>query len=135
MEVRGIGADLPAAISLPDLRLAEPLARLVGDHERRVDEQDSITVSGCAIRPADRLLDAACSARVEDLAVPVDNRHAGLIGHKVGTAFPPGKVNTDEPSTCHTEVVPHPYSARGTTNRCGDNGDRERRSPTVFGGA
>src|SRR6185437_6560710 len=58
-------------------------------------EPDSITVSGCAIGPADRLLDAACPARVEDLAVPVDNRHAGLIGHKVGTTFPPGKVNTD----------------------------------------
>jgi hypothetical protein len=64
MNVRGIGADLPAAVSLSDPHLAEPLTYLVGDHERRGGEQKSITVSGRAIRPADRLLDAACPARV-----------------------------------------------------------------------
>jgi len=71
-----------------------------------------------------------CPASVQDLAVPVDNRHAGLIGRKVGAAFPPGKVNTDEPSICHTEVVP-----RRVLDVAGDRGDRERRSPTAFGGA
>jgi hypothetical protein len=56
MGVRGIGADLPAAITLPDLRLAQPLAGLVAEDERRVGEQDGITVSGAGVRPADGLL-------------------------------------------------------------------------------
>ena len=46
------------------------MAERVGDHERRVGEQDSITVSGSGIRPADGLLDVACPASVQDLAVP-----------------------------------------------------------------
>ena len=41
--------------------------------------------------------------------VPVDNRHAGLIGQSVGITFSPAKINTDEASICHTEVVPHAY--------------------------
>jgi hypothetical protein len=109
MDVRRISADLSAAVPLPDLRLAEPLARLVADHERRVDEQDSVTVCGCCVRPADRLPDAACPAGVQDLAVPVYNRHAGLIGQKVAIALSPGEVNTDEASICHTDVIPPPY--------------------------
>jgi hypothetical protein len=108
-----VSANLPATIPLPDLRLAQTLARLVAHHEWHVGEQDSVTVSGRGIRPADGLLDAACSASVQDLPVPVDDRHACLIGHKVGTPFPPGKVNTDEASLCHTEVVPHPFTRRG----------------------
>ena len=57
-------------VSLPDLRLAQPLARLVGDHERRVGEHDRVTVSSGGVRPARGLLDAACPASVQDLAVP-----------------------------------------------------------------
>ncbi len=68
MGIRRLGADLPAAASLPGLRLADPLARHVADHQRRVGEQDSITVSGCAVRPADGLPGAACPAGVRDLA-------------------------------------------------------------------
>jgi hypothetical protein len=68
-----------------------PLARHVADHERRVGEQDGITVSDCAARPADGLLDAACPASVQDLAVPVDYRHAGLVGHKGRHGIPTGK--------------------------------------------
>jgi hypothetical protein len=119
MDVRRISTDLPAPVPLPDLRLAQPLARLVGDHERRVDKHHSVTVSGSGVRPADGLLDAACPASLQDLAVPVDHRHAGLIGHNAGTAFPPGKVNTDEPRSCHTEVVPHrlPGGAGDSGNR------------------
>ena len=82
MGIRRSGAYLPAAAPLPGLRLADPLARHIADHERRVGEQDSITVCGCAVRPADGLLDAVCPASVQDLAVPVGNRHAGLAGHK-----------------------------------------------------
>jgi hypothetical protein len=95
MGIRRIGADLPVAAPLPGLRLADPLARPVADHERRVGEQDSITVSGCAVRPADGLPGAACPASVQDLAVPVGNRHAGLAGHRAGMAFPPGKVKSE----------------------------------------
>ena len=93
MDVGRISADPPAAISLPDLRLAQVLARLIANHERRVGEQDSVTVSGGGVRPADGLLDAACPVSVHDPAVPVDECHAGLVGHNVGSAFPPGKVN------------------------------------------
>ena len=122
MEVRGISADLPAAISLPDLRLAQALARLVGDHERRVGEHDRVSVSGGGVRPADGLPEAACPVSVQDPAVPVDDCHAGLVGHNVGSTFPPGKVNTQEASTCHTEVVPHRLP--GTA---GYSGERMRR--------
>jgi hypothetical protein len=48
MGIRRTGADLPAAAPLPGPRPADPLARHVADHERRVGEQDSITVSGSA---------------------------------------------------------------------------------------
>ena len=57
---------------------------------------DRVSVSGGGVRPADGLLDAACPVSVQDPAVPVDNRHAGLAGRNVGSAFPPGKVNTQE---------------------------------------
>ena len=123
MGIRRIGADRPAAAPLPGLRLVDPLARHVADHERRVGEQDSITVSGCAVGPADGLLDAACPASVQDLAVPVDNRHAGLVGHRVGMAFPPGKVNTDEANSSHMAGCTAPLTWRG-----GRQGDRIRRS-------
>ena len=49
--------------------LADPLARHIADHQRRVGEQDSITFCGRAGRPADGLLDAVCPASVQDLAV------------------------------------------------------------------
>jgi hypothetical protein len=35
MDVRRISADPPAAVSLPDLRLGQALARLIANHERR----------------------------------------------------------------------------------------------------
>jgi hypothetical protein len=58
------------AVLVPGLRLAEPLACLVAEHERRAGEHHSVTVSGCAVRPGDRLLDAPCPASVQNLAVP-----------------------------------------------------------------
>ena len=68
-----------------------PLARHVADHGRRVGEQDSVTVSGCAVGSADGLPGAACPASVQDLAVPVGNRRAGLVGHKGRHGLPAGK--------------------------------------------
>jgi hypothetical protein len=65
MGIRRIGADLPAAAPLPGPRPADPLARHVADHERRVGEQDSITVSGSADRQAGGLAGAACPASVQ----------------------------------------------------------------------
>ena len=106
MEVRRIGADLPAAVHLPDLRLAAPLALFVAHHERGIDEHHGIIPSR-VIRPAGCLLDAACPAGVNDLALPVDDRHACLIGQKVSVAFSPGKVNTQEANICHPNVVSH----------------------------
>jgi hypothetical protein len=49
MEIRRISADFPAAIPLPGLGPASPLARLVAGHERRVGDHDSIAVSGCDV--------------------------------------------------------------------------------------
>jgi hypothetical protein len=37
--VGGVGAHLPPAVPLPDLRLARPLAAGVGHHQRRIDEE------------------------------------------------------------------------------------------------
>jgi hypothetical protein len=97
---------------LPDLRLASPLALFVAHHERSIDEHHGITVSGCVVHPGDRLLDAACPASVNDLARPVDNRHARLVRQKVPVAFSPGKVNTQKAHVCHPNVVPHRLSSR-----------------------
>jgi hypothetical protein len=66
---------------LSNLLLAEPLACLVADHERRVDEHDSIAVCGCAVHPGDGLLDASLPASVQNPPVCVDDRHAGLVSH------------------------------------------------------
>jgi hypothetical protein len=73
------------------------------------------------------------AASVQVLAVLVDHRHAGLIGRNVGTAFPPGKVNTDEPSSCHAETVlplRHPngrYAAGRLISRSAVGGNEYRR--------
>jgi hypothetical protein len=117
MDVRRISADLPAAIPLPGLCLAEPLALVVADHERRVREHESLTVSSCDIRPADRLLDAACPASIQDPAALVDYRHASLIGQKAVIAFSPGKVNTQEASICHPAVISHSLVYRYAAHR------------------
>src|SRR5690349_10377372 len=106
MEVRRVSADLPPAVPLSDLRLASPLSLLVAHDERGVDEHNSVTVSGCVIRPGECPLDATCPASVNDLAIPVDNRHARLVGQKVPVAFSPGKVNTQKAHICHPNVVP-----------------------------
>jgi hypothetical protein len=66
-----------AAAPLPGLRLADPLARHVADHERRAGDQDSTTVSGCADRPAGGLPGTACPASVRDLAVPPGKASSG----------------------------------------------------------
>ena len=91
MGIRRVGADLRAAAPLPGLRLADPLARHVADHERRAGDQDSITVSGRADRPADGLPDVVCPASARDLAVPAGNRQAGRAGRKGRHGLPAGK--------------------------------------------
>jgi hypothetical protein len=86
-----IGADLWAAAPLPGLRLADPLARHVADHERRPGEPDSISVRGCAVLLAGGLPGAACPASVQDLAGPAGNRRAGLGGHRGRPGHPARK--------------------------------------------
>jgi hypothetical protein len=100
-----------------------PLARHVADHERRVGEQDGITVSDCAARPADGLLDAACPASVQDLANPSITATPVWLATRAGMAFQPGKVSTDEAKSSHMAGCTAPLTWRGERQS-----DRIRRS-------
>lgn len=108
----------------------EPLARLISGHERRVDERNaspspvvvSAQLAACPtprVQPASRIWPSPSTT-----ATPVS------LATKVAIAFAPGKVNADEASICHPDVIPRPLL--GATE---GSGDRMRRLSTVLGGA
>jgi len=110
----GAGADLPPAVTLPDLGLTRPLAPLVADHQRRVHEHHRIPGTGRRAGPGDSVLDATHPARVQDPAAGVDHRHARLVSGKTGAAFPPRQVHAQIPSRRHPRVLPHrPLPGKG----------------------
>src|SRR5450755_2640040 len=107
VEVRRIGANLPPAISLPDLRFAQTLACLVTDYQRRVNEHQRIVKASRAVCPVDRLLDAAGPATIENLALCIEERHPGFICRQISAARSPSKIDTQKPCNSHLRVVPH----------------------------
>jgi hypothetical protein len=92
---------------LPDLGLAQPLAGIVADYQRCIDEHERVAAAGRSVGPGEGLLHTASPASVQDLAACIDHRQASLIRRELSTTFTPGKIHAEIASSYHLRVLPH----------------------------